>query len=73
VVRTWRPRTAVCVVRIEPRETGGVLISVTSTIDVAAVPPGHAQSVASYDEALSLVARFFQQYASGGNHKPEMP
>ena len=55
-------KTAVCVVRVEEHRRGGVLITVTMTPDVEAVPPGDARSVNSYDEAIQLVTSFLQKY-----------
>ena len=65
-----RPRTAVCVLRVENRGPCGVLITVTTTLDIATTARGDAQSVASYDEALSLVARFLREYASSEDPGP---
>jgi hypothetical protein len=55
------PKTAVCVVRVEERRPCEVLITVTATPDVEAVPRGEARSVTSYDEAIALVVAFLQR------------
>lgn len=64
------PRIAVCVLRVEDRGPGGVLITVTTTLDVTVTSRGNARSVASYDQALSLVASFLREYASSENPGP---
>jgi hypothetical protein len=64
VVHSSPPRTAVCVLRVENRGPDGILITVTASLDIAAGSRGHAQPVASYEEALSLVANFLREYAS---------
>ena len=56
-----------CVLRIENHGPDGVLVTVTTTLDVAATPRGRSRSVASYDEALSLVAGFLREYAAAEN------
>lgn len=61
------PKTAVCVLRIENRGPDAVLITVTTTRDITVTSRGNSRSVASYDEALSLVARFLREHASGKN------
>ena len=66
------PRTAVCLLRVESRAAGGVLITVTTTLDIFAVPQGQSRSVASYDEAVCMVVRFLRQYASGEKLGPEV-
>jgi len=62
VARSRRPRTAVCVLRVETRGAAGVLITITTTPDVAAASPGPTTAVASADEALTLVASFLRAY-----------
>ena len=62
MARPRAPRTAVCVVRIEARGADGVLITVTTTSDVAAASPGHTTAVASVDEAVTLVGSFLRAY-----------
>jgi hypothetical protein len=62
VARSRPPRTAVCVLRVEARGDAGVLITVTTTPDVAVTSPGRTQTVARVDEALSLVASFLHGY-----------
>ena len=52
------PKTAVCILRVEERRPGGVLITVTTTTDVETVPQVEARSVTSYDDAIQLVAAF---------------
>ena len=71
MARSRLPRTAVCVLRIENRGKGQPLITVTSTLDVTEAPRGEARSVASYDEALSLVASFLRKYASIETQRPD--
>jgi hypothetical protein len=63
VVHSSLPKTAVCVLRIENRGPGGVLITVTTSLDIAATSRGSVRAVASYDEALALVASFLHEYA----------
>ena len=65
------PRTAV-VLRVENRGPDGILITVTTSLDIAASPRGDARSVASYEEALSLVASFLREYAAGENSGPDV-
>ena len=67
MVHSRPPSTAVCLLRVENRGPGGVLITVTSTLDIIASPRGDTRSVASYEEALSLVASFLREYASHNN------
>jgi hypothetical protein len=62
--------TAVCVLRVEDDGPNGILITVTTTLDIAASPRGEARSVASYEEALALVATFLREYASRENSGP---
>ena len=62
MTRTGISKTAVCILRVERRGEGGVLITVTTTADISAAAPGRTQSVASYDDALSLVASFLYEY-----------
>jgi hypothetical protein len=66
-VHSRLPKTAVCVLRIENRGPGAVLITVTTTLDITASSRGNTRSVASYDDALSLVATFLREHASGTN------
>jgi hypothetical protein len=61
------PKTAVCILRIENRGPGGVLLTVTTTLDVTATSRGNTRSVASYDDALSLVAGFLREHAAREN------
>jgi hypothetical protein len=72
VVHSRPPRTAVCVLRVEKRGPAGILITVTTTLDIAVSPRGDARSVASYEEALSLVASFLREYASRENSGPNV-
>jgi hypothetical protein len=58
------------VLRVENHGPGGLLITVTTTLDIAASRHGEARSVASYEEALSLVASFLREYASHENSGP---
>jgi hypothetical protein len=64
VVHSRPSRTAVCVLRVENRGPGEILITVTTTLDIAASPRGQAQRVATYEEALSMVASFLREYAA---------
>lgn len=61
-----------CVLRVENRGPDGILITVTSSLDVVASPRGHAQPVASYEEALSLVANFLRDHAIQEDSGPEV-
>jgi hypothetical protein len=70
VVQSRPPKTAVCVLRVENHGPSGILITVTTTLDIAASPRGEARSVASYEEALSLVASFLREYAYRENSGP---
>ncbi len=70
MVQSRSPRTAVCVLRVENHGPSGILITVITTLDIAASPRGEARSVASYQEALSLVASFLREYASRENSGP---
>ena len=72
MVHSRPPRTAVCVLRVENRGPGGILITVTTTLDIAASPRGKAQSVATYEEALAVVARFLEEYAADENLGPDV-
>lgn len=63
-------KTAVCVLRVEDRGPGEVLITVTTTPDVVTVPRGRARSVVSYDEAMRLVARFLRECAAARSREP---
>jgi hypothetical protein len=58
------PKTAVCVLRVEEHAPHEHLITVTTTQDVETVPRGKAVSVASYEEAILLIASFLQQCVS---------
>ncbi len=72
MVRSRSPKTAVCVLRVENRGPDGLLITVTTSLDIAASPRGAARPVASYEEALSLVASFLHEYASLENSGPDV-
>jgi hypothetical protein len=72
VAQSRPPKTAVCVLRVENVGPSGILITVTTTLDIAASPRGEARSVASYEEALSLVASFLHEYASRENSGPDV-
>jgi hypothetical protein len=65
------PKTAVCVLRVEERRPGGVLITVTTTPDVEAGPRGEARSVTSCDEAIRLVKSFLRRCKCAGNQGPK--
>lgn len=65
-------RTAVCVLRVENRGPTGILVTVTTTLDISASARGQARSVASYEEALTLVSNFLREYASGENSGPKV-
>lgn len=65
MARSRPPRVAVCVLRVESRGEGGVLITVTTTSDVRARSPGRARSVGGSAEALVLVAGFLDEYEHG--------
>ena len=73
VVHSRPVRTAVCVVRVENRGPAGILITVTTTLDIAASSRGEARSVASYEEALSLVASFLRESVSRENSGHNVP
>ena len=66
------PRTAVCVLRVENRGPDGILITVTTSLDIAVSPRGDARPVASYEEAFSLVAGFLREYAAQENSGPDV-
>ena len=72
MVHSRPPRTAVCVLRVEKRGPGEILISVTTTLDIAASPRGRAQSVATYEEALAVVANFLREYAAREDSGPNV-
>lgn len=72
MVHPRSPRTAVCVLRVENRGQGGILITVTTTLDIAASPRGQAQSVATYEEALGVVASFLRDYAACEDLGPDV-
>src|SRR5260370_39730152 len=72
VVHSRPPSTAVCVLRVENRGPGGILITVTTTLDVAASPRGRTRHVASYEEALALVADFLREYAAREESGPNV-
>jgi len=57
---------------VENRGPGGILITVTTTLDIAASPRGQAQSVASYEEALGVVASFLRAYAAREDWGPNV-
>jgi hypothetical protein len=65
------PRTAVCVLRVEERPPGGVLITVTTTPDVGAGPRDEARSVTSCDEAIRLVKSFLQRCKHASKQGPK--
>jgi hypothetical protein len=56
------PRTAVCVLRVEPRGEDGILITITITPDVSLTSSCHSRSVVRSDDALALVASFLKEY-----------
>jgi hypothetical protein len=70
VVQCRPPRTAVCVLRVENHGPSGILITVSTTLDIAASPRGEARSVASYEEALAVVASFLREHAARQNSGP---
>ena len=62
MTRTETSKTAVCILRVERRSEDGILITVTTTPDISVAAPGCTQSVARFDDALSLVAAFLREY-----------
>jgi hypothetical protein len=62
----------VCLLRVENHGPSGILITVTTTLDITASPRGEVQSVASPEEALSLVASFLREYAARENSGPSV-
>jgi hypothetical protein len=63
----------VCVLRVEPRGEGGVLITVTIAPDVSLTSQSHSRSVARVDDALSLVASFLHEYEDSEDLETEDP
>jgi hypothetical protein len=63
----------VCVLRVEPRGEGEILITVTIAPDVSLTSQYRSQSVARTDDALSLVARFLYEYKYSENLGTEDP
>lgn len=61
-----------CVLRVENRGPTGILVTVTTTLDISASPRAQARSVASYEEALALVSSFLREYASRENSGPNV-
>ena len=61
-----------CLLRVENRGPTGILITVTTTLDIAASPRVQVRSVASYEEAISLVASFLREYAARENSGPNV-
>ena len=53
-----------CVLRVESRGPGQILITVTTTLDIAASPRSQVRSAATYEEALAVVASFLREYAA---------
>ena len=70
---TGPPRTAVCVLRVENQAGGRFLITVTTTLDISASQQACVQSVGEFDDALSLVASFLQEYERGENPGTRAP
>lgn len=71
--RAWPPRTAVCVLRVEPRSDREILITVTVSPDVSLASRRRSKSVATVDDALSLVASFLREYEHSENLGTEDP
>jgi hypothetical protein len=74
-VNSSRPRTAVCVLRIEERGAEGILVTLTTTLDIVTALRGTTRIVASYEQALALIAAFLREYASSevsGNETQEV-
>jgi 4'-phosphopantetheinyl transferase EntD len=62
--RSWVPKTAVCVLRVEEYAPHRHLITITTTPDVETAPRDKAVSVTSCEEAIRLVASFLLQRVS---------
>jgi hypothetical protein len=72
VSHTARPKTAVCVLRVERQGEDGILITITTTFDVSSTSPCRTQNkVASTEKALSLVAGFLGAYEHGVDFSAE--
>jgi hypothetical protein len=72
VSHTARPKTAVCVLRVERQGEDGILITVTTTFDVSLTSPRRTQKkVASAEKALSLVTGFLRAYEHGEDFSAE--
>lgn len=62
MVQPTQPRVAMCVLRVESRGEGGVLITVTTSADISVPSPGRTRAVAGTDEAIAVVADFLREY-----------
>jgi hypothetical protein len=51
-----------CVLRVERRGEGGVLITVTTSADISVPSPGKTLVVTGTDEAVAAVADFLREY-----------
>lgn len=56
------PRVAMCVLRVETRGEGGILITVTTSADISVPSPGRTRAVAGTGEAIAAVADFLSEY-----------
>jgi hypothetical protein len=54
----------VCVLRIEERGAEGILVTLTTTLDINTAPRGTTRIVATSKQALALVAAFLSEYDS---------
>jgi hypothetical protein len=71
VSSSWTPKTAVCVIRVEERQPGRPVITVTATLDVEVKPPGEARTVSDCRRALRLVDEFLRGYGACGEPRSE--
>jgi hypothetical protein len=62
MVQPTQPRVAICVLRVESRGEGGILITVTTAADISVPSPGRTRAVTGTSEAVAEVENFLREY-----------
>lgn len=62
MAQSRQPRVAMCVLRVESRGEGGILITVTTAADISVPSPGRTRVVGGTSEAIAAVEDFLQEY-----------
>jgi hypothetical protein len=62
MVQTGPSRVAMCVLRVESRGEGGILVTVTTSADISVLSAGRTRAFAGAGEAIAAVADFLKEY-----------